>query len=217
MKNLFMIMLGICGLILFSSCEERKEIVNNNIYSEKLETITNGNTHFEVDNIDSVIAIYKRISQYPPEKDSIKNILLQKINSLEVIYEVGKVYYDDFTKDHLRNALKIDSITFSAFLLYTKTHKRDKFWPEKVYVITSETRKQNELYKKHPDWSKDECITVAKHHVKIGMNKEMCIAAWGRPEDINRSVGSWGTHEQWVYGSRNYLYLENGILTSWQN
>jgi hypothetical protein len=40
---------------------------------------------------------------------------------------------------------------------------------------------------------------------------------WGAPESINRTGGSWGVHEQWVYGGRSYLYFENGKLTSWQN
>ncbi|MEG9326555.1 hypothetical protein V6B16_01280 [Salinimicrobium catena] len=50
-----------------------------------------------------------------------------------------------------------------------------------------------------------------------GMNKEMAIFAVGEPDDINKSVGSWGTHEQWVYGNGFYLYFENGKLTSFQN
>jgi hypothetical protein len=48
------------------------------------------------------------------------------------------------------------------------------------------------------------------------MTDEMVRLSWGSPRDINRSVGSWGVHEQWVYYS-SYLYFENGILTSWQD
>lgn len=50
----------------------------------------------------------------------------------------------------------------------------------------------------------------------IGMNKEMATISLGRPNDINRTVGSWGVHEQWVYDNL-YLYFENGKLTSYQN
>jgi len=59
-----------------------------------------------------------------------------------------------------------------------------------------------------------DCIMAGK--VFLGMTKQQCQASWGRPVDINESVGSWGVHEQWVYGHQ-YLYFENGILTSWQN
>lgn len=50
----------------------------------------------------------------------------------------------------------------------------------------------------------------------IGMNKEMLLFAIGSPEDINKTVGAWGTHEQWVYDSGLYIYLENGKVTSYQ-
>ena len=50
----------------------------------------------------------------------------------------------------------------------------------------------------------------------IGMNREMATISLGSPKDINRTVGSWGVHEQWVYDNL-YLYFENGKLTSYQN
>lgn len=58
--------------------------------------------------------------------------------------------------------------------------------------------------------------TIKKRRIQIGMTPCMAIAAWGRPEDVNRSVGSFGVHEQWVYPA-NYLYFEDGVLTSFQD
>ena len=58
---------------------------------------------------------------------------------------------------------------------------------------------------------------ILGRQVRLGMTREMCREAWGSPEDINRSSGSWGVHEQWVYGLGSYLYFENGILSSIQN
>lgn len=59
----------------------------------------------------------------------------------------------------------------------------------------------------------------------LGMTEEMARVALGSPNDINRSVGKWGEHEQWIYETRFqgklyiklYLYFENGILSSYQN
>ncbi len=51
----------------------------------------------------------------------------------------------------------------------------------------------------------------------IGMTDEMARLSLGTPKDINRSVGSWGAHEQWVYSMDLMLYFENGILKSYQN
>ncbi|MFZ2339684.1 MAG: hypothetical protein WAW07_08195, partial [Bacteroidales bacterium] len=51
----------------------------------------------------------------------------------------------------------------------------------------------------------------------LGMTDKMAKDSWGDPEEINRTIGSWGVHEQWVYYRDVYLYFENGILTSWQD
>lgn len=53
--------------------------------------------------------------------------------------------------------------------------------------------------------------------VHLGFTKEMCIDAWGHPEDINRTITYNTTREQWVYSSSRYLYFENGRLTAIQN
>lgn len=55
-----------------------------------------------------------------------------------------------------------------------------------------------------------------KRKVYIGMSKDDVLKRWGKPENINRTVGSWGVHEQWVYG-QTYLYFKNGIMTSFQD
>jgi hypothetical protein len=56
---------------------------------------------------------------------------------------------------------------------------------------------------------------VAERKIIIGMNKKMVRDAWGVPDNINTTTGSYGTHEQWVYDSR-YIYFKNGIVTSIQ-
>lgn len=57
---------------------------------------------------------------------------------------------------------------------------------------------------------------IKERRIQMGITTCMAIAAWGRPEDINRSVGSFGVHEQWVYPA-SYLYFEDGVLTSFQD
>lgn len=53
--------------------------------------------------------------------------------------------------------------------------------------------------------------------VTLGMSEADVIAsAWGKPKRINRSVYSFGIHEQWVYDGSNYLYFKNGRLDSIQ-
>lgn len=62
--------------------------------------------------------------------------------------------------------------------------------------------------------------------VKLGWSSDMVIESLGRPTDINRTINSWGTREQWVYREylselheyiTEYYYFENGILTTIQD
>jgi hypothetical protein len=54
-------------------------------------------------------------------------------------------------------------------------------------------------------------------NIWIGMTKEMLIISKGNPLKVNRSVGSWGVSEQWVYQNNLYVYLKNGIVESYQD
>lgn len=53
--------------------------------------------------------------------------------------------------------------------------------------------------------------------VVIGMTQADVVASsWGRPKKINKSIYSFGVHEQWVYEGNNYLYFRDGKLDSIQ-
>ena len=61
---------------------------------------------------------------------------------------------------------------------------------------------------------------ILEHKIWLGMTDEMAVKSWGNPDDINRTVSTYGVKEQWIYGdisNRRYLYFENGILTTWQD
>jgi len=73
----------------------------------------------------------------------------------------------------------------------------------------------DEIHTAHPEWSIKNCQRIADQIIWLGMTSEQARLSWGRPTRINRTVGPWGVHEQWVYGT-DYLYFEDGILTSWQ-
>ena len=53
---------------------------------------------------------------------------------------------------------------------------------------------------------------VFEHKVTLGMTKEMCQQAWGRPRNkvIRRLLN--GTQEVWSYGVSQYLVFDNGVL-----
>lgn len=63
----------------------------------------------------------------------------------------------------------------------------------------------------------DRVETILKRRIDIGYTKDQCRFAWGAPERINRTTNIYGVREQWCYGSGNYLYFDDGILTTIQN
>jgi len=84
-----------------------------------------------------------------------------------------------------------------------------------------EEQRQNKIYNNRlaqftAKYGKTNGEKVAKGLIWIDMTDKMARDSWGPPKDINKSVGSWGVREQWVYGDGQYLYFKNGKLTSWQ-
>ncbi len=78
------------------------------------------------------------------------------------------------------------------------------------------------LLQYHSGWSADDVGNIACHRFWIGMEREQLLVSLGRPRDINRTVSGTGVFEQWIYGDWEYghvtcIYVENGVVTSYQN
>ncbi len=63
---------------------------------------------------------------------------------------------------------------------------------------------------------------IRRREIAMGMNSCELVAAWGWPNDQNRSVNRWGTQTQWIYSyisssGPTYVYTENQIVTSRQD
>lgn len=63
---------------------------------------------------------------------------------------------------------------------------------------------------------------AARGRIVTGMSETHVRRSWGTPTKINRSTGSYGVHEQWVYengsiGRSQYVYFQNGVVTSIQS
>ena len=147
--------------------------------------------------------------------------LLQKKMSLFDDAIVTYTYIDS-VKPSYKNCNKIGDI-----YKYREDWENALIWYNRLYSMKqdSKTKKNIEDIKLRLgmnedqidlSWDPDVIEKIKNHKVAIGMNKKQILLSWGQPDDINRSVGSWGVHEQWIYGSK-YLYLENDILTSFQD
>lgn len=59
---------------------------------------------------------------------------------------------------------------------------------------------------------------IFNREVFIGMTDKQVLLSFGKPAVINKSAGSWGVKEQWIYtkgSARQYLYFYNGTLDSY--
>ena len=65
---------------------------------------------------------------------------------------------------------------------------------------------------------RNDIATRRREGVRIGMTQSQVLqSSWGKPQQVNRTSTSRGAREQWVYSIRDYLYFEDGMLTTIQN
>jgi hypothetical protein len=134
----------------------------------------------------------------------------------------------------IQEMLEIDSLNLVLDSFINVREKYLRIAPKKVcqidsfiYSLECYFRSKNIETDKIDKMKRKDCLSmkyqksnflkvIIDKKIKIGMKKEMVIDSWGEPEDIHRTVGTWGVHEQWIYGTK-YLYFENNILTSFQD
>lgn len=78
--------------------------------------------------------------------------------------------------------------------------------------------KQKEYKKEYQKVLERQRELAKKPNVRIGMSTSQVLhnSNWGKPDDINTTINTYGKFEQWIYGGGNYLYFTNDKLTSIQ-
>lgn len=70
-------------------------------------------------------------------------------------------------------------------------------------------------------WSERTCSAVLSHSIFVGMTADQVRASWGEPSETHDTTTAGARHEQWVYNrgevDRQYVYLDNGIVTATQD
>lgn len=105
-------------------------------------------------------------------------------------------------EDSLKNQARIDSI-----------NKKEKIEEEKFL-----RSKAGKIHKKHPEWSKEDCIHISENKIWIGMQYDMLVYERGRPDNINTSNYGDGPQYQacWHdYNASCFYFGENQIITSY--
>jgi len=128
---------------------------------------------------------------------------------------------------------KVKVLEFSGKSYWKIMYKESVGYINEIFLIKTENmisakhdfeNKQNEKSeeKRHlrilKEYGENIGIRIINNEIWLGMTKDMASESIGWPTDVNKTTGSWGVHEQWVYDKEGkYLYFENGILTSWQD
>jgi len=175
--------------LIFKTIDEKLIAINITNYP----SLKNGSYHSDYNNLP--IAIYEKGANLKFENDSLPENLA-KVCSIDKLIDI-KVIKEKVRIEHERT------------LAETKIQQLES----EKYKMQNAIRHKT-LIKKY---GKHYADLIIKGLVEIGMSKNMCIESWGNPEDINKTIGNYGVHEQWVYGDGDYLYFEDGKLTTIQN
>lgn len=134
------------------------------------------------------------------------------INQLKSIFDNASEFPSrDYDELHFKNLNK-ETVAFieSKFGKEIEEHKED--------MEQLENERENQKIERRESNERERLLQEkASRGVTIGMTKDdVLLSSWGAPSNINKTVNAYGTSEQWVYDNYNYLYFENGILTSIQ-
>ncbi len=154
------------------------------------------------------------------QNSTVKDLLNEIQQTLENINDI--YLYPNISKESLNS--------FSGFISKNQREKENAqqaLNERKRQEATENQSKQSLAAKQEANRVKRESLIlkygqkygslIAERKVVIGMTKEMCVAAWGKPSEINKTTATYGVHEQWVYNIKTYLYFDDDILTTIQN
>lgn len=172
----------------------------------------------------------------PIEKEDIVKIVSIDFSFKSLSYPSLTVKFDNTNELELDGFLfkndYIDLEEYKRFYESYSIYKEQRIEEEKLAQIQEEEeyKKKEEEWRKKIEKEQAEKYTrltktygkaiaddMMKKNVRIGWTKQMCIESWGKPKDINKTTTQYSVREQWVYGNGNYLYFENGKLTTIQN
>lgn len=134
----------------------------------------------------------------------------------EPVYLFGMEFdeYDYVETDYLNKIIESNSDFFDLLLEY-----RNNCFDFEEFLIRAQKKEEEE--KKEAEERRKENARKEKARKnrapEIGMSKsDVLDGLWGKPDEKNISEYEFGTHEQWVYRGKGYVYFEDGVVTSIQ-
>lgn len=192
----------------------------------KERPIATATTHTKMKVYESPSVSSKIIGSLAPNKEiKILDYLpgYYKISLENNTYQDYGYLNDMFIKENTSIQLLKEHIKKEEEKVYAEREKRARAYADSVRAAVADREKKRqanklqELLKKYP---KEIADKILKKEIWIGMTREMCIDSWGKPEDINRTITTSTSSEQWVYDrwqGRIYLYFSDGKLSGYQD
>ena len=171
---------------------------------------------------------HKSISNLGPMRAAFAlNDCIEKLNDAEAISLKKNAEIQGYIAEFKDKEIPIEN-RIDRYKEFTSTDPEESKLYKSIEkeLINEYQAKKRKLDRLTNGPSKEEAISIEKTRlaearkkgVYIGMDRQQVIeSSWGKPIKINRTTNAYSVHEQWVYGSGNYLYFENGLLTSIQN
>jgi len=137
------------------------------------------------------------------------------LRKVEIVrYEPGRVILkyaggiDPFRLDSMAESSRKDLVSYQKTF---ESAKEEAAASERLEQLKSQAR---QLLAEQDAKEVEQAIEEKK--IRVGMTPEEAARAWGEPIRKNKSGGSYGSTEQWVYPAGVYVYFRDGRLTSWQ-
>jgi len=171
----------------------------------------------------------KRSKKFKSEKNTLIKQVQSSIenknyeNALSVCNEYMDLKDNDLNPlcDEVKDKLEKKALAAQKIIDEKESEERWKAAAkQEVELKASMGVKAWKLHKKHPEWSVDDCKSVAKGKIWIGMSTNMLMASYGsRPDSANPS--NFGNGTRWQYCWHDYtpscFYDDNddGIIDSY--
>ncbi|MFJ5790313.1 hypothetical protein ACIP9G_09485 [Lysinibacillus sp. NPDC093197] len=175
---------------------------------------------YEAGDYDTLIFYYKQMFILTVNKIKPTRKTLEVLNELakDMIEKsddyslVSSYIYSDLLNE---DVLALYKSKFSKEI--ARSEKENAEWEKKQEQAEAERKAEYEVKRKEYAAEREK-YERSQQGVRIGMTQEeVLLSNWGKPLDINKTTNAYGTSEQWVYRDFNYLYFEDGILTTIQN
>ena len=178
----------------------------------------------------------KYTNAHPELKEEIKNaiisgelILGMTKEQVKASWGEPKSYWDKIEERDLNYNVILEEWRYGKYsgirnYIYFENGKLVDQLRESVLV----EKRREYFVRSHKNISEKLQRSILNGRILLKMTREQAWATCGRATKVNTDVGSWGEHEQWVYDEKEihfkdriscpeYIYIENGIVSSWQD